>query len=57
VSDSTWLFKTENINTIRNHIIRREPGIARFKGPLQTSTQSNEIYTGRLCNNKNGLYV
>lgn len=50
----------ENDRTIGNPIIRRPkgrpPGTARFKGPLQTSTQSNEVPTGRKCSlcNRNG---
>ncbi|CAB4438846.1 unnamed protein product [Rhizophagus irregularis] len=50
----------ENDRTIGNPIIRRPkgrpPGTARFKGPLQTSTQSNEVLTGRKCSlcNRNG---
>ncbi|GBB84346.1 hypothetical protein RclHR1_10970007 [Rhizophagus clarus] len=50
----------ENVNPIRNPIIRRPKGrpprTARFKGPLQTSTRSNEASTSRKCGlyNKNG---
>ncbi|PKC02392.1 hypothetical protein RhiirA5_425299 [Rhizophagus irregularis] len=48
----TWSFKSiVNQACVGNPIIRhpkgRPPGTARFKGPLQTSTQSNEAPTSR----------
>ena len=52
-----WMHKRwvdqENVGQIGNPIIRRPkgrpPGTARFKGPLQTSTQLNEVSTGQKC--------
>jgi len=58
--DGQEVVDKENVTPIGNPIIRRPkrrpPGIARFKGPLQTSTQSNETSTSRKCGlcSKNG---